>query len=618
MLLGVNLAPPEKQKEDPLRTVMIPEQPRDFLEERKVRDVFTRIHENVQPLEVPLPELPDAKPPEPLEDIPEEKPEALPYRQLPQEDLTDIPLELLRPAEVGRLGTMGVGASGRAGSLALRGDRGLRLKAAKRGGGGPDTESAVERALAWLARNQDKDGSWGLDGRSGAPTATGWWRSRGKGMRPAMTGFSVLAFLGAGYSHKGGHKYAAKVRQGLEWLVENQPADGSATGRTKKCGYSQAVVTLALAEAVAMAGSYSRTTADFDRKLRRAAQKGVDFICKSQNPYGGWDYMVRGGESDTSITVWNCMALKSARVAGFKVDGVAFQGIVSWLNRAQYLREGEGSGTEWAGGRFAYRSRGKGLTRRRTAVTVMHPAGLMMRLMTGTRPDRREAYGPANMLLKLVPEKPEKEVPEEQVRQLVEEFIQKHFMSWDSLTLEQKQAVKLRAKRAVDSYPRTAEAYLKLHYGAHWQHLSEGQRAALRETAKRAVASYPRTVEAYIDRNYRKWKTFSAEERVRQRKYARRVVERQLYGGSFPESIYFLYHSSLAMFQMGGEHWKAWNHQMKRVLLDNQVRGGDDDGSWQPARNYGMCTCVGRTMSTALGAMTLEVYYRYLRIYDTK
>ncbi len=72
----------------------------------------------------------------------------------------------------------------------------------------------------------------------------------------------------------------------------------------------------------------------------------------------------------------------------------------------------------------------------------------------------------------------------------------------------------------------------------------------------------------------------------------------------------------VAQLKMGGKHWQAWNPEMKKTLLELQEKKGADDGSWAPSQGYGMCACVGRTMSTALGAMTLEVYYRYLRIYE--
>jgi hypothetical protein len=73
------------------------------------------------------------------------------------------------------------------------------------------------------------------------------------------------------------------------------------------------------------------------------------------------------------------------------------------------------------------------------------------------------------------------------------------------------------------------------------------------------------------------------------------------------KDIYFFYHASVPMYQMGGEHWKKWNRIMKPVMLESQEK----NGSWPAVRCY-----RSKTMATALGAMTLEVYYRYLRIYE--
>ena len=72
------------------------------------------------------------------------------------------------------------------------------------------------------------------------------------------------------------------------------------------------------------------------------------------------------------------------------------------------------------------------------------------------------------------------------------------------------------------------------------------------------------------------------------------------------------YWGSLATFQMGGARWRVWNERLKPALVDNQREGGALDGSWDPAgRHWGR----GRVSSTALGAMCLEVYYRYLPSY---
>ncbi len=610
MVLGVGVQAPRKKEYVPLESAITPEEAKQFTEEARQRDIFRKHHQNILPQEVPLPEAPQARPPEPLEDVDEEKPVPVAGLPLPETDLADLPRDMLTPTNRGALSSIGLGSTGVSGSLALRGDKGSRLKAARIGGGGPDTESAVEKALAWLHRNQNGDGSWSYGGKGEDGSFASY--------RPALTGFAVLAFLGAGYSHKGGHKYSEGVRKGLTWIMDHQAPAGSFAGRTARCGYSQGVVTLALCEALAMGGGYSDVRDDFDRKLLASARKGVAFVTSSQNPYAGWDYTPRGGTSDTSITVWNCMALKSARTAGLRVDGKTFQGILNWLNAAQSLA-GEGSGREWAGGRFGYRGRGTARQPgfRGTLVTVMHPAGLMMRLMNGTDPKERACYGTANLLLTLVPAGGAQDRAD-QVRKAADEFIRKNYNPWESFTDEQKRKLRMQAEAAVAAFPRTVDEYIARTVGDRWNHLSPGQQASIHETARRAVESHPKTADEYIRRNYRRWETMDKAERERVMRYARQVAERQVYGGGFPRNIYFLYHSSLAMFQMGGDHWKAWNPQMKKVLLLSQMSGGETDGAWDPGVPSGMCCCRGRTMATALGAMTLEVYYRYLRIYDNK
>ena len=79
-------------------------------------------------------------------------------------------------------------------------------------------------------------------------------------------------------------------------------------------------------------------------------------------------------------------------------------------------------------------------------------------------------------------------------------------------------------------------------------------------------------------------------------------------------NMYYWYYGTMAMYLSGGEQWQRWNRQMKATLLDTQVVDGANRGSWQPNglwAGYG-----GRTYSTAMAALTLEVYYRYLPVYD--
>lgn len=78
-------------------------------------------------------------------------------------------------------------------------------------------------------------------------------------------------------------------------------------------------------------------------------------------------------------------------------------------------------------------------------------------------------------------------------------------------------------------------------------------------------------------------------------------------------NLYYWYYASYALFQYGGAQWKGWNEDMKKALLETQRVGNiDEDGSWDPIGEWGIAG--GRVYSTAIGAMTLEVYYRFRRL----
>ncbi len=82
--------------------------------------------------------------------------------------------------------------------------------------------------------------------------------------------------------------------------------------------------------------------------------------------------------------------------------------------------------------------------------------------------------------------------------------------------------------------------------------------------------------------------------------------------------FYYWYYGSLAMFQVGGEPWKKWNEAMKTALVGSQRTSRDDDrrGSWDPVDPW--ASEGGRIYSTAMNVLTLEVYYRYGRVFGIK
>jgi hypothetical protein len=203
-----------------------------------------------------------------------------------------------------------------------------------RQGGGPDqpsaqTEAAIERGLEYLARQQQPEGNWSLQ-RANVGGA-----SRGAEVEfrsdTAATGLALLAFLGAGYDHFDG-RYQQVVANGLKFLTEHQRSNGDlfvpADKASNQSGwlYSHGIAAIALCEAYGMTG---------DKSLREPAQKAIDFIVASQDPQlGGWRYVPRVG-SDTSVSGWQVMALKSGELAGLRIEATAYARTNRWLNEAQ-------------------------------------------------------------------------------------------------------------------------------------------------------------------------------------------------------------------------------------------------------------------------------------------
>ncbi|QDU93366.1 hypothetical protein [Lignipirellula cremea] len=91
---------------------------------------------------------------------------------------------------------------------------------------------------------------------------------------------------------------------------------------------------------------------------------------------------------------------------------------------------------------------------------------------------------------------------------------------------------------------------------------------------------------------------------------------RQELPGDEKANLYYWYYASLAAFQTQGDLWKEWNPRLKEQLLARQETAGDLAGSWSPDTTWG--SYGGRVYSTAMSALCLEVYYRYLPMYGGK
>ena len=190
-------------------------------------------------------------------------------------------------------------------------EAGRRAQAAAARGGSAATEEAVAKALGWLVLAQSADGRWDAarHGAGRGRITDGQHRpSVGTRADHGVTGLALLAFLGAGHTHRQGD-HAPIVEAGLAFLTGRQRPDGSLAGEADFFAalYCHGMATLAVAVAAALTG---------DVALRGPLERAVRHTLATQHPgTGGWRYTA-GDRGDTSQFGWQVMALASARQAG--------------------------------------------------------------------------------------------------------------------------------------------------------------------------------------------------------------------------------------------------------------------------------------------------------------
>ena len=168
---------------------------------------------------------------------------------------------------------------------------GMRGQMLARGGGDAATEAAVMRALRWLKKNQQSDGSWRQN-------------------KVAMTGMALLSFLAHGERPGESREFGETVQKAIEYLITAQPDNGHYRGN-----YEHPIATYALCEAYGMT---------MNPNVKVAAEKGVYVIINGQHPSGGWDYgMKQNDRDDTSVMGWAAQALKAAKMSNVYTDAAA-------------------------------------------------------------------------------------------------------------------------------------------------------------------------------------------------------------------------------------------------------------------------------------------------------
>lgn len=220
----------------------------------------------------------------------------------------------------------------------------------------PSRAKAIQEGLAWLARHQNADGSWG--GNSLMQRCTGG-RPCYQGLElsghadEGITGLALLCFLRNGFDPLSkkeitdpldNKKYAAGelVTRGLGWLKKGQRPEGGFTHEEPTFLYNHALAEIALSEAALLDKN--------NENWRTSAKVGLDYLLQAQrkNPTDdglwGWRYVSRVElekkkakpeelhDADVSATGWAVAALTAAARTGLELRPGALQGALDFMN----------------------------------------------------------------------------------------------------------------------------------------------------------------------------------------------------------------------------------------------------------------------------------------------
>ena len=191
-----------------------------------------------------------------------------------------------------------------------------------------EIEETVDRGLEWMAGQQKPTGGYSYSDLG----------------EPGISGLCLLAYLSRGHL-PGEGKYRSVLSKCLEYILGCQSRNGmlSKGMNSQAANYNHGIGSLALSE------TYSLVNPSDSERLKKTIERCVEFAAQRlsvpknhRDDEGGWRYLRRHAESDSdlSITSWHLMFLRSARNAGFEIDGKLIEEGLEYVKRVFDERRG--------------------------------------------------------------------------------------------------------------------------------------------------------------------------------------------------------------------------------------------------------------------------------------
>lgn len=207
-----------------------------------------------------------------------------------------------------------------------------------------DLKGPVESGLDWLKRHQNPNGSWSSRNfmlrcsKELGPCKIVDFKNKdgdsyGRGVRGhdiAVTGLVMLTFTGYGNTHLYGadQGHVAVLKRAVSFIRSRFSDINKKTPLL-----DHAIATMAMAELLVLSGDVEG--------LKDYVEKAAEYCLATQNRDGGWGNMQGDRTSNTLVTSWMVLALKTTRVCqklqyvthpSKEMIGKVYQGALKWFD----------------------------------------------------------------------------------------------------------------------------------------------------------------------------------------------------------------------------------------------------------------------------------------------
>lgn len=180
-----------------------------------------------------------------------------------------------------------------------------------------EIDRAVRRATDYLLETQRDDGA-----------------IADRGHEIAMTSLAIMSMASVGTQPSKLSDRGRAMEKAINFVLKekHQDAQGYFGGRDGSRMYGHGITTLMLTEMLGMGA-----TPEQNERIHRALVKAIELILaaqrvsKSEKLRGGWRYTPTSRDSDLSVSIWQLMALRSAKNDGINVPGESIEKALNYL-----------------------------------------------------------------------------------------------------------------------------------------------------------------------------------------------------------------------------------------------------------------------------------------------